>query len=53
MLEARALLPVAIMRPEPSVLIGQVPVIDNPESIRAAINISQPVDATLASCLNA
>ena len=43
MLEARALVPLAMILPEPSVRIGNVPVIENPERITASRNVSQPV----------
>jgi len=43
MLEARALVPLAIIRPEPSVRIGQVPVMAKPARITASRKVSQPV----------
>ena len=58
MLEARAFVPIAIMRPEPSVRIGHVPLMANPASMSAAKNVAQPVfvvpsSPSLSDSLNA
>lgn len=58
MLEARALVPEAIMRPAPSVRIGQVPLMAKPARMTASKKVSQPVLAipslsSLSDCLKA